>query len=119
MGNDGGFMVKRDFKKNPITLDEQLHCIWYAVVDDTIGGYAISNVNEPVSQLNPYEGKFEFANFVKQEIAEHVANLHNKWYREFVDDSYKDNFMATWNREYYEQELEQARWQVDSYDDLD
>lgn len=84
----------RDFKKNPITTEELMQGYWYAVVDDTIGGFAISNVDEPVSQINPYEGKFELANFMDKGTAEHIAYLHNAWWEYTVWSSYANNILV-------------------------
>jgi hypothetical protein len=109
MGDVNNIMVKRDFGQQPITDEEVLHCRWYAVLDDTIGGWAISNVNKTVADLNPYEGMFEFGSFLTFNEADHIVSLHNAWWDEIVDDSYRDNFFATWNREideYYQTELE-------------
>ena len=52
---------------------------WYAVLNDTIGGYAVSNVNKPVSKLEYRRGEVEVACFVTQDDAEHIADLHNRW----------------------------------------
>lgn len=88
-------MVKRDFAKQPITDAEVLYCRWYAVADDTIGGWAISNVPEPVSQLNPYEGRFELGSFMTFYEASHIAFVHNAWYDSVVAMSYIENLGAT------------------------
>jgi hypothetical protein len=84
-------MVKRDFGKQPLTVDEIINCYWYPVVDDTIGGWAMSNVDQSVAHLDPYEGQFELASFLTEEEARHIAQVHNKWYQDKVYKTYYDN----------------------------
>jgi hypothetical protein len=91
MGSVNNIMVKRNFQKQPITQEEIIYCHWYPVTDDTIGGWAISNVPEPVSELNPYNGKFELGSFMTEDEAKHIAYVHNAWYSSVVAMSYMDN----------------------------
>jgi hypothetical protein len=47
---------------------------WFAVVNDTIGGYSISPTNQPTSV-----GHLEVATFINFEAAKHMVRLHNTW----------------------------------------
>lgn len=51
---------------------------WYPVVDDTIGGAALSNVNKPVSGLDFRTGEVTVAHFMTLDHAEYIATLHNR-----------------------------------------
>jgi hypothetical protein len=50
---------------------------WFAMPEDTIGGWCVKTNELPPSQS--YEG--EVATFISQEVAEHIANIHNTWLR--------------------------------------
>jgi hypothetical protein len=77
-------------------FEEFTYCRWYAVVDNLIGGYAISNVNKFTADLNHLKGEYEIASFIDMATAEHLAMLHNKWWDNFVWDSYYDNLMFSY-----------------------
>lgn len=47
---------------------------WFAKPNDTIGGWCVMPVDEP-----PSYGVPEVADFITQELAEHIAKLHNEW----------------------------------------
>ncbi len=87
-------MVKRDFSKNPITIEELMHCRWYAIANDTIGGWDIATANVPDSRRNPYAGEYEVGCFLTQQVAEFLAKLHNEWWDAKVWDSYYDNILV-------------------------
>ena len=57
---------------------------WYVVVNDLIGGYAISHINKPLSEHNYKAGEGELGDFLTQEIAEHIVELHN-WEIQFIE----------------------------------
>lgn len=102
----------RDFQKNPVTDEERHNCYWYAVVDDLIGGYNVSNVNKPASQANVHENEFEIGCFMTKETAQHIVELHNAWWDAIIWESYADNIMATYDRElreFYFEEVEHNR----------
>jgi hypothetical protein len=92
-------MVKRDFKKEPLTQEEVIGCYWYPVIDDTIGGWSISNVNESVANLDPYEGRFELGSFLTEYEAKHIADIHNLWLQEKMWNTYIENVQYTWYAE--------------------
>lgn len=94
---------RRDFRKNPITLEELINCTWYATVDDTIGGWCVSTSNKPESQKDPYAGEFSAGNFMTKEVAEHVVKIHNAWWEIEVWKTYMPNIYAG-----YKHELKQA-----------
>ena len=95
MGSVDSIMVKRNFKKNPVTDEEVQQCRWYVAEDDLIGGWLIANVDKPASLINPYAGDFEISTFVKKTMAEHIIKLHNDWWDAVVWNSYQDNIAAT------------------------
>jgi hypothetical protein len=47
---------------------------WYARPNDIVGGWCVMPVDQP-----PSDGFPEVANFTTQELAEHIARLHNDW----------------------------------------
>lgn len=53
---------------------------WYPVEDDVVGGYCVSNVDKPVSEQDPVSlgDTIVCWGFQNQELARHVALLHNK-----------------------------------------
>lgn len=50
---------------------------WFVVIEDTIGGYAISNKDKPVSMHDWRQGDIVVGEFVSKEIAEYIARMHN------------------------------------------
>lgn len=54
---------------------------WYVVVNDLIGGWAISNVDKPAHALRfpPHGQDYMIADMLTRESAEHVRDLHNAW----------------------------------------
>ena len=53
---------------------------WYAQPNDVIGGWCVMTVNKP-----PGEAKVqEVADFVTEEAARHVADIHNRWLLELL-----------------------------------
>lgn len=55
-------------------LDETILALkWYAVVNDTIGGWCIKLENTPSSA-----GGIEIADFMSKEVAEYIVELHNR-----------------------------------------
>lgn len=50
---------------------------WYAKPNTMIGGWCVMPVDE-----SPEYGIPEIGDFLSRELAEHIANLHNKWLRE-------------------------------------
>lgn len=53
---------------------------WFAVIDDTIGGWSISLVDKPVSKLNPVRNPREITigDFLTEELARYIVELHNR-----------------------------------------
>lgn len=51
---------------------------WYAVVNDEIGGYAVANVDKPVSAHDLEQGERAIGEFFSEQAAKHVAELHNR-----------------------------------------
>lgn len=50
---------------------------WYAVVNDLIGGWCIATADKPLSQHRPDDGVTFVGDFLSEEIARHVVELHN------------------------------------------
>lgn len=51
--------------------------IWYAVENDLIGGWSLTNADRPCSQLVREDGEHEIASFVEERMARHMAAIHN------------------------------------------
>lgn len=82
---------------NPVTDKELMECRWYAVSNDLIGGYSVSTADKPESQQNIFQGDFEVGTFMTLETAQHIADIHNKWWDSKVWSSYYTNIMyAIW-----------------------
>lgn len=91
----------RDFKKNPISEEEIMHCYWHAVKDTTIGGWAVATIDKPTHQINPYDGEFELGTFLSESGAKHIADVHNRWYQDIVWQTYADNYLVTKHNDQY------------------
>lgn len=50
---------------------------WFAVLDDTVGGWAIANVNKPVSAHDPSKGEFSIGDFLDEPLARYIVAMHN------------------------------------------
>lgn len=50
---------------------------WYAMPDDTIGGWIVATAPLPASQLPSAEGGRQLGDFLTEELARYVARLHN------------------------------------------
>lgn len=99
----------RNFKENPVTTEELTHCHWYVVVDNLIGGFVISNVDKTTQDMNHYEGDFEIANFMSRPSAQHMADLHNRWWHSIVWASYDENIYWSFAQE-LEEPLTEDEW---------
>lgn len=53
---------------------------WFAKPNDLIGGWCVMPVDAP-----PFSGVPEVADFASQEIAEHVADLHNRTFHDLSE----------------------------------
>lgn len=106
----GEDQMTRNYKKNPITAEELMHCMWYVVENDLIGGWSISNVNKPESQRDPYAEEFEIGLFITKAVAEHVVFQHNRWWGQYVDSTYEDNFYHELAKYYAEEPLTEDAW---------
>ena len=50
---------------------------WFVVVDDLIGGFAVSNVDKPTSEIDRPD--LVITDFIDEAAARHVVELHNSW----------------------------------------
>jgi hypothetical protein len=51
---------------------------WFVVQDDVIGGWAISNVDKPVSEIDTRDGsEFVITDFISKALADYIVGLHN------------------------------------------
>jgi hypothetical protein len=55
-------------------IENQLKVRWFARENDLIGGWCVMPADQP-----PSEGTPEVADFIRQDVAEHIAELHNAW----------------------------------------
>lgn len=52
---------------------------WYLHPNDLIGGFSINNVDKPLSQCDFRKDEGEIADFMMEEDAKHIVELHNEW----------------------------------------
>lgn len=65
---------------------------WYAVPDDTIGGWAIATADLPTSRLPDSNGARWIGDALTQQLARHVVRLHNEWLaRRTTNDPRREN----------------------------
>ena len=57
---------------------ELLAVPWYAVVDNLIGGWAVATADKTCADLDWQAGEVQVANFIGEQTARHIAELHNK-----------------------------------------
>lgn len=50
---------------------------WYVCENDMVGGFMINTIDKPASQIDPGKNEFMVAEFMDEEVAKHVAELHN------------------------------------------
>lgn len=62
--------------------EELLRQRWYVVIDDEVGGWAITNVDKPVSEVDLDADERVLADFVHEPIGRYVVDLHNRALRE-------------------------------------
>lgn len=60
-------------------IPDLLEFKWFAVVNDLIGGWSVSNVDKPSSDTDSTNGEYEIGCFLSEGIARHVAASHNDW----------------------------------------
>lgn len=52
---------------------------WYAYENDLIGGWCVMPIDAP-----PSSGIFDVADFIDEDAAKHIAELHNYWLRSAI-----------------------------------
>jgi hypothetical protein len=55
-------------------VNDALNVKWYAQPNDLIGGWCVSIIDKPPSQ-----GPGDIGNFITEEMARHVVEIHNNW----------------------------------------
>jgi len=55
---------------------------WYVVEDDIISGYAVANVDKPLSELRYKNGEYHYIECRTKEVAEYIVEFHNKYYEQ-------------------------------------
>lgn len=55
---------------------------WFAQPDDIVGGWCLMNVDKRPSQARHRAGEWQIADFLSENAARHVAELHNRWLEE-------------------------------------
>jgi hypothetical protein len=54
---------------------DYLNTQWYAMPEDTIGGWCVK-----INEISPSQSPGgEVALFISEEVAKHIANIHNTW----------------------------------------
>lgn len=51
---------------------------WYVVLDDLVGGWAVANVDKPLSAHNYEKGERHWIECFTKELAEYLVEFHNK-----------------------------------------
>lgn len=63
-----------------------LTVLWYPVVDDEVGGWAIATADKPVSQIDPvHSSEYVIGDFLSEEIARHICTLHEQALRHLAE----------------------------------
>lgn len=57
---------------NPFTLP------WYVVVNDLVGGWAVSHIDKPLSEQDYRQGEGDLFDSLTKELAEYIVDLHNR-----------------------------------------
>ena len=52
---------------------------WFPVKNDLIGGWSVATIDKPCSQLDLKKGEIEVADFISEDLARHMADVHNAW----------------------------------------
>ena len=52
---------------------------WYSTPDTEIGGWVVTNSPKPYHEQDYREGEVAVANFLSEELAKHIVELHSKW----------------------------------------
>lgn len=69
-----------DLVTDPQTVDQRPDLLkqrWYVHPDDLIGGWAVMNVDKPPSQADYRLYEVSVADFLTEEAARHMVELHN------------------------------------------
>lgn len=59
------------------TRPDPLAVPWHPVANDLIGGWAVATEDVPPSRHSPANGVLLVADFISEDVARHVAALHN------------------------------------------
>ena len=59
-------------------LIDYLNQVWYANIDDCIGGWMIANVDKRASGIDVNADERVVGEFLDENTARHIADLHNK-----------------------------------------
>lgn len=57
--------------------DKAFEVPWYVVVNDLVGGWAVSHIDKPLSLQRFQLGEGDLFDAVTKELAEYVVGLHN------------------------------------------
>lgn len=52
--------------------------MWYAVINDLVGGWCVANVDLPLSAIRPRTGERVIGDFMTEDDARRVARLLNQ-----------------------------------------
>lgn len=50
---------------------------WYVVVNDLVGGWAVSHVDKPLSEQDFRNGEGDLFDCLTKELADYIVGLHN------------------------------------------
>lgn len=63
--------VNRDGRFYPFNLK------WYVVVNDLVGGWAVSHIDKPLSEQDARQGEGDIFDCCSRPVAEYIVLLHN------------------------------------------
>lgn len=62
----------------PVRFSAQARLVpWYVVVNDLVGGFAVSHIDKPLSEQNFQDGEGDLFDSVTRELADYIVGLHN------------------------------------------
>lgn len=62
-----------------VDKDGHLFETWYSTADTEIGGWIVTNSPKPHEEQDYQQGELVLANFLSEELACHIADIHNQW----------------------------------------
>lgn len=58
--------------------DDFLSLKWYVVLDDIVGGWAVSTIDKPLSEMDYRKNERHWIECAVKEHAQYIVDLHNR-----------------------------------------